>query len=1267
MQEELLAAIDELGNLLPRGVSRSEAHKRGIWHRTVGIFVLNSYGEVLVERRSKNKDLFPDCYDIPGGHVDFGSSPVATAINELNEELELNMPFGRMHPLTAEDAVVERVVIPDKGIINLERKTVYVVVLSDAEEKTVLSIAARLAKTSAEDLAEMGPLGEVSRIEFWSWEHLLGATTGRGQIQMASGTESALAHALVRASIAERCLALRRARLTHFWDKYGTIFSNRGVFRLDDLRLADLLLDRFSEAPDHEEVATIFEDGTQQLAGAYQIGPFRLLAAGHPIWDAKIHDPETTYVENIITAIARGTDARTTQRLLAAKEEIADFVCEVINLPLSNGQRFRDSLGNLVDIAAARRVVLLWLEFHASDVLSREELRHPLQRFVEYSIEAGRILLADWNRRAPSDGKARVRELLSLGLGAASIDFNTPDLQTHMPTEELSPTWMANYARVKASDHFCAELGSDQFYDEFYRRYIISGRRCSIVFLPGNSAQAYLSLAICQELLEQSLAVEILFIPKSGAPGNDLTFRDAQRILADSNNALLNGVKTHLQQGRFKLVHDGPSCHGLDPAGLSREAVSALRRADVVFAEGQAYAEISGWKKPVYVAYRVNGRVAEAIHGVSRRRNASGFVRLTPGVDHFEDFTAAVFHTVFDPVANILIPTASQTTSDYVSAILGENSRLLVARLFHGDEFDCYRQVRREAKRLNKTFASVLIGVATHEPDEAQVRTHYANTHYPVFACGGGGGFNGVTLKALRMLGLPVVAGVPSTDDGGSSGDLQKWFQHIRGFVFGVGDMAAILQDALEHKGKQALLAYRFEDEPNDLPAAVLNTIVGEIANPTYPESAIGGAPDFLSFAANQLSLARVIDQKFRLAGQRVPLPVKGSSIRNLNVIAAHELCGCLGDARLGAEIRSLSALYVLEKALGVPSGLVALPVTYESCALYVDYEQAIPHELARTFQVPPDHLQEGGHRLVGQRYIDKLPVEGRRIRAGVVRSLEQADRPRANPYYLARLSEAKLFIMGAGSLFSSQLAQLAVAGVVDALLACQHIRRILVLNHVRMDETLGMSLRDHIEMVEIVATDSASDELLKQFASNGGRLPISSLFTDIVVPRTVARDVEEAMAATRIELATNPDQMPPTVEDTSAPHLPLQHLNGNRHLRFLAKHPEVTRRLQITERELEVLSYLEQAPGEQVARTELGRYRGALFSTVDDVNYLVAQGIQRRSIHEIDSIGENWKIVKAAGTASFEFFPGLVPEALLAIVKIALERGVEPAVLKSA
>jgi hypothetical protein len=246
---------------------------------------------------------------------------------------------------------------------------------------------------------------------------------------------------------------------------------------------------------------------------------------------------------------------------------------------------------------------------------------------------------------------------------------------------------------------------------------------------------------------------------------------------------------------------------------------------------------------------------------------------------------------------------------------------------------------------------------------------------------------------------------------------------------------------------------------------------------------------------------------------------------------------------------------------------------------------------------------------------------------------------------------------MGAGSLVGSQLSQLVIRGVVDALLERADMRRVLVLNHVKMDETLDMSVQDQIRLIEDAATENASPDMLVKHSRTDSRLRISDLFTDIVVPRTIAREIEAEM------LKRNSNEMTSAydiLEFVNIPHPGSNHFTRvfcNKYVKFLLDNPEICKQYDVTIREIEVLSYLDQPRTLYDRRSEKGRYRGALFATAEDIDYLVNQGIQRRRIHEVDSIGENWKFVKAEGTPSLEFFPGLVPEGLVGIFRIALER----------
>lgn len=87
-QNELLTQVDE-NNQIISSISRKEAHhKQGVFYRTIFVIVKNERDQILLQKRSSTKDLYPNCWDLSvGGHVEFGDSYEQTAIRELEEEL----------------------------------------------------------------------------------------------------------------------------------------------------------------------------------------------------------------------------------------------------------------------------------------------------------------------------------------------------------------------------------------------------------------------------------------------------------------------------------------------------------------------------------------------------------------------------------------------------------------------------------------------------------------------------------------------------------------------------------------------------------------------------------------------------------------------------------------------------------------------------------------------------------------------------------------------------------------------------------------------------------------------------------------------------------------------------------------------------------------------------------------------------------------------------------------------------------------------------
>lgn len=88
---ELIDIYDENKNHIGTS-SRNEAHQKGLWHKAVHIYIVNDKNEILIQKRSKEKDLYPNVWDIScGGHVDAGETAEITAIRECFEELGIKL------------------------------------------------------------------------------------------------------------------------------------------------------------------------------------------------------------------------------------------------------------------------------------------------------------------------------------------------------------------------------------------------------------------------------------------------------------------------------------------------------------------------------------------------------------------------------------------------------------------------------------------------------------------------------------------------------------------------------------------------------------------------------------------------------------------------------------------------------------------------------------------------------------------------------------------------------------------------------------------------------------------------------------------------------------------------------------------------------------------------------------------------------------------------------------------------------------------------
>ncbi len=89
MADELIDIINDDLSFV-KTCLKSKAHKYGWLHASVHIWFYTNNSQVLVQKRSKTKTVFPNLWDVSvAGHIASGEKNITAAIREINEEIGL--------------------------------------------------------------------------------------------------------------------------------------------------------------------------------------------------------------------------------------------------------------------------------------------------------------------------------------------------------------------------------------------------------------------------------------------------------------------------------------------------------------------------------------------------------------------------------------------------------------------------------------------------------------------------------------------------------------------------------------------------------------------------------------------------------------------------------------------------------------------------------------------------------------------------------------------------------------------------------------------------------------------------------------------------------------------------------------------------------------------------------------------------------------------------------------------------------------------------
>ncbi|HDM08588.1 MAG TPA: hypothetical protein ENF97_00505, partial [Candidatus Omnitrophica bacterium] len=241
--------------------------------------------------------------------------------------------------------------------------------------------------------------------------------------------------------------------------------------------------------------------------------------------------------------------------------------------------------------------------------------------------------------------------MIKLSAEANVVDYNTPDMVALRTNLYEAGRSVREQLEVGGRKTLSINLGGEYWLHQFYERYVASGEAYTISILPDNNGQGMVTLKLADVCLMGNPNLRIYFIPKRGQHTNDLSFDDTLSYLEydlNSDTRILRALVPDTESGetnvgimdaegriyrlkvvsvngqkklvpeatpvsetgekpRFIILEDGPQVQGLNPSQLSVTTVRAIEESDTLITEGQAFAEIRGWKKPVFLSFMMKG------------------------------------------------------------------------------------------------------------------------------------------------------------------------------------------------------------------------------------------------------------------------------------------------------------------------------------------------------------------------------------------------------------------------------------------------------------------------------------------------------------------------------------------------------------------------------------------------------------------------------------------------------------------------------------
>ncbi|SFW73455.1 Isopentenyldiphosphate isomerase [Sinomicrobium oceani] len=133
--DEYVDILDDQGNYTGKVLLKSEVHAKGLFHPTIHVWLFTGKDEVVLQKRSSLKDIFPGHWDVSvAGHIAAGEAPLQSAIRETREELGLEVSPDELQKIGTYTTVKQH----RPTIVDRELHHIYICRLTSSPERLIL-------------------------------------------------------------------------------------------------------------------------------------------------------------------------------------------------------------------------------------------------------------------------------------------------------------------------------------------------------------------------------------------------------------------------------------------------------------------------------------------------------------------------------------------------------------------------------------------------------------------------------------------------------------------------------------------------------------------------------------------------------------------------------------------------------------------------------------------------------------------------------------------------------------------------------------------------------------------------------------------------------------------------------------------------------------------------------------------------------------------------------------------------------------------------